>query len=102
MFFLPQKKPVGEPKVRREEIRDVLEKLSDCVQLRLGIEAFIEPPATWGYDEITEGYKLIIKDKAINPSNEDCIESIAKELGLKCMWVLRAEELWLMMYTPVS
>lgn len=88
--------------MRREEIRDVLEKLSDCVQLRLGIEAFIEPPATWGYDEITEGYKLIIKDKAINPSNEDCIESIAKELGLKCMWVLRAEELWLMMYTPVS
>ena len=102
MFCLLLRKPIGELKVRKEEIRGVLEKLSDCVQLRLGIEAFIEPPATWGYDEKTEGYKLIIRSEAINPSNEDCIESIAKELGLKCMWVWRVEEFRLMMYTPVS
>ena len=102
MLCLLLRKPVGEPKVRREEIRGVLEKFSDCVQLRLGIEAFIESPATWGYDEKTEGYKIIIRDKAINPSNEDCIESIAKELLLKTQWVWRAGEFWLMMYTPVS
>ena len=88
--------------MRRKKISGVLEKLSDCVQLRLGIEAFIEPPATWGYDEITEGYKLIIRSDAIKPSNGDCIVSIAKELSLKCMWVWRMEEFWLMIYTPVS
>lgn len=95
------RKPVGEPKVRREEARNVLDKLSDCVQLRLGVEAFIEPPGTWGYNEKTEGYKLIIRDEAINPSNDDCIESLAEVLGLKTRWVWRLEESFLMIYTPV-
>lgn len=88
--------------MRREDLRGVLNQLSSCTRVRFGIEAFIEPPATWGYDEKTEGYKLIIRGDTIDPSDEDCLESTAKAIGLRTMWVWRYGEFFLMIYTLVK
>jgi len=88
--------------MRREDLRGVLDQLSGCAKVRLGIEAFIEPPATWGYDEKTEGYKLIIRSDTMVSSEEDCLESTARALGLRTMRVWRYGEFFLMIYTPVK
>jgi len=88
--------------MRRDDLRGVLDQLSGCTMVRLGIEAFIEPPAAWGYDEKTEGYKLIIRGDSLDPLDEDCLESTAKALGLRTMRVWRYGEFFLMIYTPVN
>ena len=80
---------------------DLLQELSPLIGGKVGsFNAYIEPPKHGAYNELAEGYKIIIDHENIDDSNLPSIVKTLEREGLKHIKTERVDKVAMMIYEP--
>ena len=81
-----------------EEIRKLLDLLSDCCELDLviGLNTFIERAYVW-----SEGFNILVRYDAVNEDNFERFISILKDANKLWRLVERADEPFFLIYNQI-
>ena len=80
--------------LRKEEVRGVLDEFSECVELKLGLNVFVEQ-----YGGLFPEFALNIWYSDIG-DNFPCVEGKLRELGLGYRFVERGGFMYFQVYAP--